>query len=321
VTDTAAAQLRRILALIPELGDDGEHPIAELVAELGTDEATLLRDLCALTDRFDDPGGFVEEGVQLFVERERVTLNSPHFRRPMRVTAGELRALELGLAMLEGERPPEEHRAIAAARDRVRQAVARLPGDDAEPRAATLGAYGRAADLRALREGLRRRRKVRLAYRRAGVEGATDRVVRPYALVVASGMWYAVAFCERSDALRVLRLDRVEGAEVLAEPYAEPADFSLDTVLRDGKVLSVREPQTLRVRYSPRVARWIAEREGKTPDADGSLTLEHPLADAEWAVRHVLQYGPDAEVLAPAEVRELVAARLAGIAAALGSGG
>jgi hypothetical protein len=34
--------------------------------------------------------------------------------------------------------------------------------------------------------------------------------------------------------------------------------------------------------------------------ADGSLVVEHRMADAEWAVRHVLQYGADAEVLAPA---------------------
>ncbi len=60
------------------------------------------------------------------------------------------------------------------------------------------------------------------------------------------------------------------------------------------------------VRYSPRIARWVAEREGKPLDEDGSLTLEHPVADDSWAVRHVLQYGPDAELLEPAELREKV---------------
>jgi predicted DNA-binding transcriptional regulator YafY len=66
----------------------------------------------------------------------------------------------------------------------------------------------------------------------------------------------------------------------------------------------------LRVRYSRRVARWIAEREGLPLEKDGSLTTEHPLADPQWAVRHVLQYGPDAEVLSPPEVRDEVARRL-----------
>jgi predicted DNA-binding transcriptional regulator YafY len=69
----------------------------------------------------------------------------------------------------------------------------------------------------------------------------------------------------------------------------------------------------MRLRYSPRIARWIAEREGKSLAEDGSLTLEHPLADRDWAVRHVLQYGPDVTVLEPAAVREAVVRRLEGI--------
>ena len=64
------------------------------------------------------------------------------------------------------------------------------------------------------------------------------------------------------------------------------------------------------VRFWPAIARWVAEREGKVLEADGSLTLEHPLADVDWAVRHVLQYGPDAEVLSPPAVREAVRERL-----------
>ena len=95
-----------------------------------------------------------------------------------------------------------------------------------------------------------------------------------------------------------------------------PATFSVDEYLNDRKVLRVGQPRTMRVRYSPRIARWIAEREGVEPDADGSLTMEHPLADVQWGVRHALQYGPDAEVLEPAEVREELRRRLTGLVGA-----
>jgi predicted DNA-binding transcriptional regulator YafY len=64
------------------------------------------------------------------------------------------------------------------------------------------------------------------------------------------------------------------------------------------------------VRYSPRIARWVAEREGVAAAEDGRLTLEHPVADESWAVRHVLQYGPDAEVVEPAELRAAIVKRL-----------
>ena len=70
----------------------------------------------------------------------------------------------------------------------------------------------------------------------------------------------------------------------------------------------------MRIRYSAKIARWIAEREGTPVTSDGSLTLEHPLADPAWAVRHVLQYGPDAEILAPESLRQAVRERLAAMA-------
>jgi predicted DNA-binding transcriptional regulator YafY len=43
--------------------------------------------------------------------------------------------------------------------------------------------------------------------------------------------------------------------------------------------------------------------------------MGHLLADTDWAVRHVLQYGPDVEVIEPAVVREAVVARLRRISA------
>src|SRR5687767_15053199 len=95
----AAAQLRRLLQLIPEIADGKPHRIDNLAERLGVDRQTMLRDLNALADRFDDPGGFVE-GVQIFLDEDSISLMTDHFRRPMRLTLSELGALELGLALL-----------------------------------------------------------------------------------------------------------------------------------------------------------------------------------------------------------------------------
>lgn len=312
MTDTAAAQLRRILALVPELADDDEHPIDGLATALGTDRDTLLEDLRSLTERYD-PGGFVDEGISLFIEDDSVCLTSQHFRRPMRLTSAELCALELGLAVLESERPAEERSAIVRARARLRDVIAKLPGGEPEDEPDRHAASAHAGDARHLamvREGVRTRRKVRLAYRRGDREVASARVVAPYALVIASGMWYAIAWCDESAGIRVFRLDRVEGVEATDEAFAVPATFTVESIVRERRVLHADAPQTMTVRYSPRIARWIAEREGRTPDADGSLTMEHPLLDVAWGVRHALQYGPDAEVLSPPAVRREIARRL-----------
>jgi predicted DNA-binding transcriptional regulator YafY len=248
----------------------------------------------------------------------------------MRLTGAELQALELGLAVLAGERPPEEQSVITEARARLASVIARLPADDGVPgdgsgaagtlaaELAPLDAEGR-AHLAVLRDARRDKRPVRLTYRRSGTTASTDRTVCPYAVVVGSGAWYVIGWCVDSAGVRVFRLDRIERAEAAgteAPSYTVPDDFDADALVRNGRVFSGGEPvageppATLVVRYGPTVARWIVEREGGTPAPDGSLVVERPLADVEWALRHVLQYGPDAEVLAPEAVRVAVAARL-----------
>ena len=304
--DTAAASLRRILQLIPELADGESRDVASVARRAGVDRKTLLGDLNEMASRWDDPAGFVE-GVQIYIDADQVLLRSSHFLRPMRITVGELSALELGLALLRAERPPEEHAALDRARERLRSAMAWLPGmarDEHRIAAGPMLPDGHA--LGSIRTALKHRTKLRLTYRGSRDADAASRTVCPYSVAFASGAWYLVAHCERSSALRVFRVDRIEASEPTDERYEVPDDFDANQVMRDGKVLQGHQDERVRIRYSSVVARWVAEREGRAVEADGSLTLDHPLADARWAVRHVLQYGPEAEVLEPESVRNAV---------------
>jgi proteasome accessory factor C len=311
MTANAAEQLRRVLHLIPHLADGVPHPLEAVARRIGVDRKEILRDILSISERFEVPGGFVE-GLQIYIDADRISVVPSHFLRPMRLTRSELLALELGLTMLRAERPPEEHRAIDGALERLRKVVARLPDDEwgEDFRAASVAGSGNLDHLRALREALRRRRKVRLTYRKAGEDAPSHRVICPYGIVFASGQWYAVAHCESSDGIRIFRLDRVEQVETLGARFESPRGFSMDALIKEGKAFQAPEAGMLRLRYSPRIARWIAEREGKSLDEDGSLTMEHPLADREWAVRHLLQYGPEVTVLEPEEIREVVVRRL-----------
>jgi predicted DNA-binding transcriptional regulator YafY len=315
MTNDAAVQLRRLLRLIPKLADGESHTLAEIARLAGADTDTVLADLRSLSYRFGDPGGFVP-GLQIFIEASSVTLHTSHFDRPMRLTVPELCALELGLAMLRRERPEEEHEGIDQARARLRTAIGRLPAAEERDglRYAELAMGVDTEHLATLRTGVRERKKARITYRRADSADSHTRVICPYGLVAANGAWYVVAHCDDRNAIRIFRLDRIERASLTGTAFDVPASFSLDGVVENGKVFLAEEPESLRVRYSPAIARWIAEREGVAPSADGSVTVEHPLADVRWAVRHVLQYGPDAEVVGPESVRAEIAARLRRIA-------
>ena len=298
--------------MIPEIADGHQHDLDKVAEQAGVDQATLLADLKALVERQGGPGGFIE-GMQVYITPDTVSVRSDLFLRPMGLTIHELCALELGLAILRAERPPDETPAIERARDRLRKMIKTLPADRAEDalRFAEFAPTEGLPHIDDLRKALRGHHKVRIVYRRGGANDATSRVVRLYAIVPASGMWYAIGYCEESEGLRVFRLDRVEEASVLADRYEIPASFSVSDVLRNGKGLQADvEPAGMKVRYSPKIARCIAERDGVELESDGSLVMEHPLADRDWGLRHVLQYGPDAEVLEPASLRDAIVERL-----------
>ena len=306
---TAAAQLRRILDLIPRLADGEEHRIADVAHATGADAADILRDLESVSERFDAPGGFVE-GVSIFVEDGSVCVNASQFHRPMRLTMPELCALELGLTMLRRERTPAEQVPIERAVERLRSTISRVPADDRHDgiRFADLSVAGATEHLSALRAAVASNHRVALRYRAGGATESSARTIDPHSLVFAEQMWYVVATTSDTT-LRIFRIDRVEGVQVLDETFERDPSAGL-RVQEAGRAFVSGTSRCMTVRYSPRVARWVAEREQVPLAADGSLTMEHPVADDSWAVRHVLQYGPDAEVLAPESLREVVIAHL-----------
>ena len=148
---------------------------------------------------------------------------------------------------------------------------------------------------------------------------AFRRRASPRAAAVA-GVLFAVLFATTLTLLRTALPESLAAAPnwlrdgsgslamaIAIMPFAGIAFLYFIGVLRD--TFGEAEDKLV-VRYSPRVARWIAEREGKRVADDGCVVVEYPLADLRWAVRHVLQYGPDAEVLSPPRVRDEIRRRL-----------
>jgi proteasome accessory factor C len=315
MTAPAAEQLKRILVVIPHLADGKEHPIDKVAHLAGVDRAGLVADLTSVSERYDTPGGWVD-GVSITVDPRSVSVRTSHFLRPMRLTMPELCGLELGLGLLQRERSSDELPAIRRASARLRKAIIQLPANDqhANMRVAELAAAGNPEHLATLRGALRAKKKVRLRYRSGSKVKSSERVICPYSLVFASGAWFVVAYCDDSEAMRFFRVDRVEGAAQLADGFTPDPSLDIASIAGD-RPFAGAPAQTMSVRYSPRIARWICEREGGTLDADGALTRDYPLGDTGWAVRHVLQYGPDAEILAPDELRDEIVRRLGEISA------
>jgi proteasome accessory factor C len=231
----------------------------------------------------------------------------------------ELRALELGLTMLRTELPPDERSCIESAREKIRKTIAKLPPDHNlhANHYAESESPGSTVHLAALRDALRTRQKVSVDYLKADSDQPSSRTIRPYSFVISSGAWYLIGYCELSEGLRIFRLDRIAAVTPVGEEYEVPSSFRVTDAVSAHKAFSAATGEGMKVRYSPRIARWIAEREEGHIENDGSLVVDHPLADADWGVRHVLQYGAEAEVLEPEAIRAAIRAKLTRSAAAL----
>ena len=64
---TAAATFRRLMTVLPRFAERDTHRLEDLAAECEVPVAQLSADLQALSNRFDDPGGYVE-GVAVLID-------------------------------------------------------------------------------------------------------------------------------------------------------------------------------------------------------------------------------------------------------------
>lgn len=302
---TAEGQLDRILHILPLAGREGGASYRELAETLDVSRDQVVRDVEEVTAReYYHPAGSASD-IRVGLVEDRVTVwSGGQFQRPVRLGLREAAALHLGLRLLAAERDDpalpevlgevEGQIAWVVPADIGRQVV--VAGD---PRGADAL---RARVVRAAKEG----RRCRVMYLKPDAAEPEPRTLDPYVVAYSEGSWYVIGYCHERHGPRVFRIDRILEAEVLDESFEPPDDFDPTEYLTDGRVFRTDRELEVPVRYSPRVARWLVERGEGEVDDDGSVLVRHAVADPGWLVRHVLQYGPEAEVLGPEEVRELV---------------
>jgi proteasome accessory factor C len=314
---TAADRLGRLLNLVPYLLARPGIAIAEAAADLEVSERQLREDLellwvCGL------PGYGPGDLIDLAFDGDRVTVTyDAGIDRPLRLTPDEALALVVALRLL-AETPG------TADRDAVQRALVKIEaaaGDFAEaPVAVRLPAND--DQLATLRAAVERRRALRLTYYTATRDETTVRVVDPMRMLVVGGRAYLEAWCRRAEAVRMFRVDRIDGLVELDEPAAPPPQARPADV-RDGVFSATPDLPRITLRVG-RSGRWITEyypcdevRE-ESPDA-WLVTLR--ASDMDWARRLVLGLGPSVGVVAPAELARDVASSAAEALAAYGSDG
>lgn len=320
---TAVSQVERLLNLVPYLLSHPGSTVSEVADEFGVTARQIAKDLnvlwfCGL------PGGFADDLMEAHVEEGgaiHLENAAEPIHRPLRLSTREAVALLVAL------------RALAqvpgiADRDALNRALAKL--EDATGEAAqvaerlSVAFEARDVVFEAMQRAVTQRRRLHLRYYVPSRDEVTERDVDPMRVALLSGRAYLEGWCRSSEAVRVFRLDRVVGIEVLDLP-AEPPQGATGLDLTEqapASALRVNDSDPLITLDLAAPARWVPEYypcESSRETPGGGLRVTLRAADPERIRRLVLRLGGAAVVVAPEDfardVRAAAAAALAGYGA------
>ena len=168
---------------------------------------------------------------------------------------------------------------------------------------------------------LLKRQRVDLLYFTRKRQSESRREVSPQRLIHYRNTWYLDAWCHSSEGLRRFALDAVRAAKAMEQRAKDVAMKTVEAELDGGYgIFSGKALQWATLQFDADAAQWVAQEEWHpeqrlAPQADGSLRMELPYADATELAMDILRHGPQVKVLAPVALARLVAERLRSAAA------
>ncbi|MBV9794090.1 MAG: WYL domain-containing protein [Actinobacteria bacterium] len=303
---TSAERLQRLLALVPYVVSRKAVGLADTADAFGLTERELVDDLNLLWCvelRNPDPYCPIDlsyEGGEIVVSQ------AESIGRPLRLAVDEASALLIALRMLADVPGLEDRSALS----RVIAKLEAAAGEAAAPSAQVAVQVERPAGDEALaqiRDALARQRRLHLRYYVPGRDEATERDVDPMRLLVVEGRTYLEGWCRRADGVRLFRLDRVLGVQVLDTPAEVPADAQPVDV--DQGLFRPSDDDVHVVLEVSANGRWVAEdypTESVTELGEGRLRVQLRTPDTRWVRRLALRLGEDGRIVAPDELRTQV---------------
>lgn len=317
----------RLLSILLLLQNRGRMTAEELADELEVSVRTVYRDIDALS----------EAGVPVYADRGRsggYQLVDGYRTRLTGMTEEEASALalaglpvaaaELGLGTVLAAAQLKLFAALPEElRTRAGQVAERfyldIPGWHRD--------IERLGQLAAVADAVWHQRRLRVRYRRWD-DSAVERVLEPLGLVLKAGNWYVVACCDGSE--RTYRVSRIDELTDAGE-FSRPDSFDLAGYWREWSERFERRmfPRFAVVRLSPLGrdlvpfylgavgARALAD-SADAPDPDGWSVVRLPVEPGAPALGELLHFGPELEVLEPADLREQVARAVARMGALYG---
>ena len=297
-----------------------------LMQRLEISRATLKRDLQHMRDRLNAPIVHDRDAGGYRYDKAGA---GPRFQLPgLWFSADEALALMTMHHMLEGldaggllgphVRPLMERLGKALGSDEApaREVLRRVRLQPAQQRRIELRWFQLAG------KALMTRRRLKLRYFARHRAERSEREVSPLRLVHYRGNWYLDAWCHQSEGVRMFSIDAIEHAEVLDTRARDVAVRQIDEQTAGGYgIYRGNELKWAELAFSAEAARWVRheqwhprQRGEDLPDGRYRLTL--PYAAPQELEMDILRHGENVEVLAPADLRRHIGARLRKAAAA-----
>lgn len=302
----------RLLSMLELLQARGRIGGAEIARRLEVGERTVRRYAVMLQ----------EMGVPVEGERGRhggYSLRRGYRLPPMMFTDEEALGLSLGLMAarglgLSGATPAVEGALAKLERvmpETLRERVRSLEGT-VSTAAARVAAPASTGALLTLAAAVTERRRVRLRYRSEGAR-ETEREVDPYGVAHREGYWYAAGHCHLRGGVRLFRLDRVVGAEMLGETFVRPA--GLDPSPEGALIAAASTPGDpwlveVLLETDAEDARRLLPAVGFSLErAEGGTLLRCSTTHLDWLARLLAGLECSFVVRGPAELREALRRR------------
>jgi predicted DNA-binding transcriptional regulator YafY len=234
--------------------------------------------------------------------------------------ASELHALLTVQHLLTEIQPGLLEGHLSPLRRKIDQLLSRQPGQ-VEPltrRIRLLRATARPVGpyFTQLASALASRLRVTLKYYNRAADGYTVREVSPQRMTLYRDNWYLEAWCHLRDGLRTFALDAINEVIGSEQPAIEIEERLIETHYSEAYgIFSGPAEQQAVLRFSKHRARWVASEQWHPQQmsrwlADGRYELILPYAHSAELIMDLMRYGPDVEVVSPAELRDEIVNRL-----------
>lgn len=302
----------KVIRLIQMILLINAHPglsAQELAKRSGISVRTCFRDIQALC--YAGVPIFCDNGYRL-VEKSQL--------QKVSLTLEEALALIYGIKLLEKQKGflhsgvLVKEKLLELLPVQLRHEVEDMQKQIAVSAEATVDYSGKDALFKKINTAMRTSRCLNMDYYSFSSNKVTNRTVAPYQMVFRDGFWYLVGDCHLRGEIRLFRVDRIQSLAICEEEFLRPEGFDLDSYLGSAWQMERGREYVFTIRFTGDAARYVRETQfhpsQQLRPEHGAVLFSARACGLKSVTRWILQFGGEAEVLEPEELRDSVRQQL-----------